>query len=108
MTFVCSILSIIGMILVATGSGGAMATDIALGGDQFELPAQQSAMDSFFSSFYIYINLGGLCTIIIIPLLRTQEGLKQENEDNNYTLVFVVVSAVFAAFLGNDNFLALG
>ncbi len=48
MTFVCSILSIIGMILVATGSGGAMATDIALGGDQFELPAQQSAMDSFF------------------------------------------------------------
>lgn len=96
----CSILSIIGMILVASGSGGAMATDIALGGDQFNLPDQQEAMDSFFSSFYIYINLGGLCTLIIIPLLRTQEWLRQKNEDNNYTLVFVVVFAVFSAFLG--------
>ena len=71
---------------MSVGSGGITACDVSLGADQFRLPQQKALMDTFFSNFYIYINLGGLFATIITPFLRSQG----QGQGESFTLVFVV------------------
>ena len=74
---------------MSVGSGGITACDVSLGADQFRLPQQKALMDTFFSNFYIYINLGGLFATIITPFLRN------EGQGESFTLVFVVGVSTF-------------
>lgn len=80
---------------MSSGSGGMLASDIALGGDQFQLPEQQGQMTTFFSNFYIYTNLGALLAVLIAPILRDKEW--RGDEYGGYMLVFIVVLAVFCS-----------
>ncbi|KAK4832072.1 hypothetical protein QYF61_020628 [Mycteria americana] len=62
-------LSMIGLILIALGTGGIKPCVSAFGGDQFE-DDQEKQRSRFFSIFYLSINAGSLLSTIITPILR--------------------------------------
>jgi len=60
----------IGLVIIAIGTGGIKPCVSSFGGDQFS-PTQQRQKDSFFSLFYMAINVGSLLSTIITPLIRS-------------------------------------
>ncbi|XP_031767191.2 solute carrier family 15 member 1-like [Galleria mellonella] len=62
--------SMIGLALIATGTGGIKPCVAAFGGDQFRLPEENQRLQRFFSTFYCMVNLGGFLGMIITPALR--------------------------------------
>uniref|UniRef100_A0A8C4RKN4 Solute carrier family 15 member 1 n=1 Tax=Erpetoichthys calabaricus TaxID=27687 RepID=A0A8C4RKN4_ERPCA len=70
--FICfRALSMIGLLLIAIGTGGIKPCVSAFGGDQFEDNQQRSR---FFSIFYLSINAGSLLSTVITPILRGMNG----------------------------------
>ncbi|XP_061081719.1 solute carrier family 15 member 1-like [Conger conger] len=65
-------LSMIGLILIALGTGGIKPCVAAFGGDQFG-DHQEKQRSTFFSIFYLSINAGSLLSTVITPILRAQE-----------------------------------
>uniref|UniRef100_A0A673GP66 Solute carrier family 15 member 1 n=1 Tax=Sinocyclocheilus rhinocerous TaxID=307959 RepID=A0A673GP66_9TELE len=65
-------MSMLGLILIALGTGGIKPCVAAFGGDQFE-EHQEKQRSSFFSIFYLSINAGSLLSTLITPILRAQE-----------------------------------
>jgi len=63
-------LPFVGLTLIAIGTGGIKPCVSAFGGDQFT-PEQQRQKDSFFSLFYMAINIGSLLSTIITPIIRS-------------------------------------
>ena len=63
-------LSIIGLCIIAVGSGGLKACIFAFGGDQFKLPEQHRQLQTFFSILYFAANLGGFLSAFVTPILR--------------------------------------
>ncbi|KAL7983876.1 hypothetical protein Chor_000752 [Crotalus horridus] len=61
--------SMIGLVLIALGTGGIKPCVAAFGGDQFE-EDQEKQRSRFFSIFYLSINAGSLLSTIITPILR--------------------------------------
>uniref|UniRef100_A0A8C9YXR8 Solute carrier family 15 member 2 n=1 Tax=Sander lucioperca TaxID=283035 RepID=A0A8C9YXR8_SANLU len=59
-------LSMLGLILIAFGTGGIKPCVAAFGGDQFDEEHRQK----FFSIFYMSINAGSLLSTVITPILR--------------------------------------
>uniref|UniRef100_A0A8C0E123 Solute carrier family 15 member 1 n=1 Tax=Balaenoptera musculus TaxID=9771 RepID=A0A8C0E123_BALMU len=74
-------LSMVGLALIALGTGGIKPCVSAFGGDQFE-EGQEKQRNRFFSIFYLAINAGSLLSTIITPMLRGKKYLK-------WTLVFL-------------------
>ncbi|XP_072253659.1 solute carrier family 15 member 2 [Leuresthes tenuis] len=62
-------LSMVGLILIALGTGGIKPCVAAFGGDQFD-EDQISERQKFFSIFYMSINAGSLLSTLITPILR--------------------------------------
>lgn len=62
--------SIIGLLLIAIGTGGIKPCVSAFGGDQFVLPQQELQFATFFSLFYFSINAGSLISTFLTPVLR--------------------------------------
>uniref|UniRef100_A0AAY4CG87 Solute carrier family 15 member 1a n=1 Tax=Denticeps clupeoides TaxID=299321 RepID=A0AAY4CG87_9TELE len=62
-------LSMLGLVLIALGTGGIKPCVSAFGGDQFE-EHQTTQRSTFFSVFYLCINAGSLLSTIITPILR--------------------------------------
>ncbi|XP_072396367.1 peptide transporter family 1-like isoform X1 [Diabrotica undecimpunctata] len=62
--------SILGLLLIAIGTGGIKPCVAAFGGDQFRLPQQAKDLERFFSLFYFSINAGSLISTFITPILR--------------------------------------
>ena len=60
---------LLGLLLIALGTGGIKPCVSAFGGDQFG-PHQQHLLESFFSIFYFSINFGSLLSMIVTPVLR--------------------------------------
>ena len=60
---------IIGLFLIALGTGGIKPCVSAFGGDQFTAD-QSYLLQSFFSVFYFAINAGSLLSMLITPVLR--------------------------------------
>lgn len=90
----------IGLVLIAFGTGGIKPNVSAFGGDQFS-PEQARQKISFFSLFYMSINIGSLLSTIITPLIR---GYVYCFDDNCYSLAFgipailmIVAELVFAS-----------
>ncbi|KAL4635798.1 solute carrier family 15 member 1 [Arapaima gigas] len=72
-------LSMIGLLLIAIGTGGIKPCVAAFGGDQFE-DHQEKQQSTFFSVFYLSINAGSLLSTIITPILRAQKcGATQQD-----------------------------
>ncbi|XP_049634476.1 solute carrier family 15 member 1 [Suncus etruscus] len=90
-------LSMIGLILIALGTGGIKPCVSAFGGDQFE-EGQEKQRNRFFSIFYLAINAGSLLSTIITPMLRVQTcGIHYKQ--SCYPLAFGVPAALMAVSL---------
>ncbi|NXJ69826.1 S15A1 protein, partial [Rostratula benghalensis] len=90
-------LSMIGLILIALGTGGIKPCVSAFGGDQFE-EDQDKQRSRFFSIFYLSINAGSLLSTIITPILRAQEcGI--HSKQRCYPLAFGVPAVLMAVAL---------
>lgn len=64
-----TILSLVGLSLIALGTGGIKPCVAAFGGDQFE-EEHAEARTRYFSVFYLAINAGSLISTFITPMLR--------------------------------------
>uniref|UniRef100_A0A672IGN4 Solute carrier family 15 member 1 n=1 Tax=Salarias fasciatus TaxID=181472 RepID=A0A672IGN4_SALFA len=96
MTFHIS-LSMVGLLLIALGTGGIKPCVAAFGGDQFQ-DHQEKQRGTFFSIFYLSINAGSLLSTIITPVLRAQEcGIHKQREC--YPLAFGVPAALMVVAL---------
>ncbi|XP_065160310.1 peptide transporter family 1-like isoform X2 [Atheta coriaria] len=65
--------TMIGLLLIAIGTGGIKPCVAAFGGDQFTLPQQTKQLAAFFSMFYFAINSGSFVSTFLTPVLREQE-----------------------------------
>ncbi|XP_052746696.1 uncharacterized protein LOC112053030 [Bicyclus anynana] len=63
-------MSMIGLVLIAAGTGGIKPCVAAFGGDQFRLPEDNNGLQKFFSTFYCTVNLGGFMGMVVTPALR--------------------------------------
>ncbi|KAM7348686.1 yin isoform 2-T2 [Cochliomyia hominivorax] len=62
--------TILGLVLIAIGTGGIKPCVSAFGGDQFKLPDQAKQLATFFSLFYFAINAGSMISTSLTPILR--------------------------------------
>ncbi|XP_036098714.1 solute carrier family 15 member 2 [Molossus molossus] len=79
-------LSLVGLTLIALGTGGIKPCVAAFGGDQFE-NKHEKERTRYFSVFYLSINAGSLISTFITPMLR---GDVQCFGDDCYALAFGV------------------
>jgi solute carrier family 15 (oligopeptide transporter), member 1 len=63
-------LTILGLFLIAVGSGGIKPCVAAFGGEQFTLPQQAAQIAIYFSAFYFAVNAGSLISTTVTPILR--------------------------------------
>ncbi|NWT52269.1 S15A1 protein, partial [Erythrocercus mccallii] len=90
-------LSMIGLILIALGTGGIKPCVSAFGGDQFE-DNQEKQRSTFFSLFYLSINAGSLLSTLITPTIRASQcGIHTKQEC--YPLAFGVPAILMAVAL---------
>uniref|UniRef100_A0A3B5MQM3 Solute carrier family 15 member 1a n=1 Tax=Xiphophorus couchianus TaxID=32473 RepID=A0A3B5MQM3_9TELE len=91
------VLSMVGLLLIALGTGGIKPCVAAFGGDQFG-EHQDKQRRTFFSVFYLCINGGSLLSTIITPILRAQNcGIYSKSKC--YSLAFGVPAALMAVSL---------
>ena len=60
----------IGLIIIALGTGGIKPCVSAFGGNQFH-PSQTRYLETFFSVFYLSINIGSTVSTLITPIFRS-------------------------------------
>ncbi|KAM9346832.1 solute carrier family 15 member 1 [Symphorus nematophorus] len=90
-------LAMLGLFLIALGTGGIKPCVAAFGGDQFS-EHQERQRRTFFSVFYLCINGGSLLSTIITPIIRAQEcGIHSQQEC--YSLAFGVPAALMVVAL---------
>ncbi|XP_067315337.1 solute carrier family 15 member 1b [Pseudorasbora parva] len=90
-------LSMLGLILIALGTGGIKPCVAAFGGDQFE-DHQEKQRSTFFSIFYLSINAGSLLSTLITPILRSQQcGIY--SKQSCFPLAFGVPAALMVVAL---------
>ncbi|XP_037546881.1 solute carrier family 15 member 2-like [Nematolebias whitei] len=96
-------LSMLGLILIAFGTGGIKPCVAAFGGDQFD-EQHMKERQKFFSIFYMSVNAGSLLSTLITPVLK--EGVGCFGEDC-YALAFGVPAALMivalAVFIAGSN-----
>ncbi|XP_063394324.1 uncharacterized protein LOC134679353 [Cydia fagiglandana] len=78
--------SMIGLALIATGTGCVKPCVAAFGGEQFRLPEEERQLQRFFSTFYCTVNLGGFIGMVLTPALR--RGVMCFGDDTCYALGF--------------------
>ncbi|NWV66630.1 S15A1 protein, partial [Malurus elegans] len=90
-------LSMVGLVLIAIGTGGIKPCVSAFGGDQFE-DDQEEQRSTFFSLFYVAINSGSFLSTLITPNLRASEcGI--HTKQRCYPLAFGVPAILMAVAL---------
>ncbi|XP_041662318.1 solute carrier family 15 member 1 [Cheilinus undulatus] len=91
------VLAMVGLFLIALGTGGIKPCVAAFGGDQFG-DHQERQRRTFFSVFYLCINGGSLLSTIITPILRGQDcGIYTQQKC--YSLAFGVPAALMVVAL---------
>ena len=88
-------LTILGLSLIAIGSGGIKPCVAAFGGEQFKMPEQAKQIATFFSLFYFSINAGSLLSTSITPILR--EDVQCFGMDDCFPLAFGVPAILMIA-----------
>ncbi|KAL0280097.1 UNVERIFIED_CONTAM: hypothetical protein PYX00_001487 [Menopon gallinae] len=89
--------TMIGLTLIATGTGGIKPCVAAFGGDQFKLPQQEVLLKQFFAIFYFTINFGGFVGMILTPILR--KAVTCFGDDTCYSLGFGFPAALMIVSL---------
>lgn len=90
--------AILGMLLIALGTGGIKPCVSAFGGDQFRLPQQELQLAMFFSMFYFSINAGSLLSTAITPILR--EKVHCFDEESCFSLAFGIPGILMVVSIG--------
>ncbi|XP_054707917.1 solute carrier family 15 member 1-like [Uloborus diversus] len=90
------LISLIGLFTIALGTGGIKPCVSAFGGDQFK-KGQESQLQSFFSLFYISINLGSVVSTALTPVLRAD--VHCFDQETCYPLAFGVPAAIMVVAL---------
>ncbi|NWH98947.1 S15A1 protein, partial [Tichodroma muraria] len=90
-------LSMVGLVLIALGTGGIKPCVSAFGGDQFE-DEQEKQRSTFFSLFYLSINAGSLLSTLVTPTIRGKVTCLLTIEC--YPLAFGVPAILMAVALG--------
>ncbi|CAG0879504.1 unnamed protein product [Darwinula stevensoni] len=90
--------TMLGLALIAFGTGGIKPCVSAFGGDQFKLPEQEKQLQQFFSLFYFAINAGSLISTFITPMLR--QDVSCFGNDSCYPLAFGVPAGLMIISLG--------
>lgn len=85
----------IGLFLIALGSGGIKPCVSAFGGEQFTMPQQAAQLAIFFSLFYFSVNAGSLISTTVTPILR--EDVQCFGMDDCFPLAFGVPAVLMAA-----------
>ncbi|KAK6629287.1 hypothetical protein RUM43_003104 [Polyplax serrata] len=97
--------TMIGLILIALGTGGIKPCVSAFGGDQFVLPEQEDQLQKFFSIFYFAINSGSFISTFLTPILRE---IPCFGNDNCYSLAFgvpaVLILLAIVIYFGGKKF----
>ncbi|KAL1130830.1 hypothetical protein AAG570_012071 [Ranatra chinensis] len=92
-------MSLVGLFLIAAGTGGIKPCVSSFGGDQFVMPEQERQLQGFFSVFYFTINAGSVLSCFFTPMLREQVScLGQETCDPlafGVPAVLMVISIMF-------------
>ncbi|CAL8070267.1 unnamed protein product [Orchesella dallaii] len=89
--------TMLGLLLIAIGTGGIKPCVSAFGGDQFVLPQQAMQLASFFSIFYFAINAGSLVSTLITPIFR--KDVKCFDSETCYPLAFGVPAVLMVVSL---------
>lgn len=89
-----STLTILGLFLIALGSGGIKPCVAAFGGEQFKLPEQAGQVAIYFSMFYFAVNAGSLISTSVTPILR--EDVKCFDSEDCYPLAFGLPAVLMA------------
>lgn len=97
------VFSLLGLLLIAIGTGGIKPSVISFGGDQFVLPQQQKQLALFFAIFTFQINLGSFLSTIVTPLLREVHCF---GETSCFSLAFGTPAILMAIGIGKSKFLA--
>ncbi|RZF40265.1 hypothetical protein LSTR_LSTR014419, partial [Laodelphax striatellus] len=95
--------ALLGLFLIALGSGGIKPCVSSFGGDQFAVPEQERQLQQFFSIFYFSINVGSMFGTLISPILR--QDVHCLGEESCFPLAFalpalLMVSAIVIFVLG--------
>ena len=93
-------LSMLGLLLIAVGTGGIKPCVSSFGGDQFKLPEQKLQLAQFFSIFYFAINAGSLISTFITPIFR--QDVKCFGEETCYPLAFGVPAIIMVVSIGES------
>ena len=91
----------IGLAVIALGTGGIKPCVTAFGGDQFTLPQQGKQLAQFFSIFYFAVNVGSLISTFLSPELRIISCL---GRDDCFPLALGLPAALMVVFLGKIKF----
>ena len=92
--------SLLGLLLIAIGTGGIKPCVSSFGGDQFKLPEQRLQLAQFFSIFYFSINAGSLISTFVTPIFR--QDVKCFGQDSCYPLAFGVPAVIMVVALGKS------
>ncbi|CAG0887083.1 unnamed protein product [Darwinula stevensoni] len=87
----------VGLLLIAMGTGGIKPCVSAFGGDQFVIPGQEKQLGQFFSAFYFAINGGSLISTFLTPILR--EDVHCFGDKSCFPLAFGVPAALMITSL---------
>jgi len=90
--------SILGLFLIALGTGGIKPCVSAFGGDQFILPQQERQLAMFFSLFYFAINTGSLISTVLTPVIRDTKCF----ENDCYFVAFLVPAILMILSISKD------
>jgi len=90
----------VGLFLIAFGTGGIKPCVSAFGGDQFIRPQQDKQLEQFFSVFYFAVNAGSLISTFLTPILR--EDVHCFGDDSCFPLAFGLPAALMLVAIGTD------
>lgn len=91
--------ALLGLFLIAIGSGGIKPCVSAFGGDQFVLPQQEQQLSTFFSVFYFSINSGSVISSFLTPILRSD--VTCFGDKTCYSLSFLIPAILMSISIGN-------
>ncbi|VVC33644.1 Proton-dependent oligopeptide transporter family,Major facilitator superfamily domain,PTR2 family [Cinara cedri] len=88
-------MSILGLILIAIGTGGIKPCVCTFGGEQFKLPEQQDQLATFFKRFLAGIDVAVIISTFFVPELR--KSVHCFGKDTCFPLAFGVLSSLMIA-----------
>ena len=94
----CREFSLLGLFIIAVGTGGIKPCVSAFGGEQFVRPEQDRQLEQFFSYFYISINAGSLLSTLLTPILR--EDVQCFGQSSCFPLAFGVPAVLMLIAIG--------